>query len=69
MTSGLLVTSLLLVKVHNKDAMRVSFVQHCLHPTFYSYLSSESYSRKYEKLYKIIRAYKNITEKHFVEKV
>jgi len=38
--------------------------QNCLHLTFQSYLSSETYSRKYEKLPNIvIHACKNITEK------
>jgi len=38
--------------------------QNCLHLTFEQYLSSETYSRKYEKLSKIvILACKNITEK------
>ena len=38
--------------------------QNCLHLTFLPYLSSETYSRKYEKLPKIvIHACKNMTEK------
>jgi len=38
--------------------------QNCLHPTFKPYLSSETYSRKYEKLLNIVvHACKNITEK------
>jgi len=38
--------------------------QNCLHLTFKSYLSSETYSRKYKKLPNIvIHACKNITEK------
>jgi len=38
--------------------------QNCLHHTFEQYLSSETYSRKYEKLQNIvIPACKNITEK------
>jgi len=38
--------------------------QNCLHQTFEQYLSSETYSRKYEKLPNIvIFACKNITEK------
>ena len=38
--------------------------KNCLHLTFQPYLSSETYSRKYEKLpYIVIHACKNITEK------
>ena len=38
--------------------------QNCLHLTFKPYLSSETYSRKYEKLPNIvIHACKNMTEK------
>jgi len=38
--------------------------QNCLHLTFQPYLSSETYSRKYEKLPNIvIHACKNMTEK------
>ena len=37
--------------------------QNCGHLTFEQYLSSETYSRKYEKLPKVILACKNITEK------
>ena len=45
--------------------------QNCLHLTFEQYLSSETYSRKYEKLPNIvILACQNITEKNaFVENV
>jgi len=45
--------------------------QNCLHFTFEQYLSSETYSHKYEKLPNIVvRACKNITEKNaFVENV
>jgi len=32
------------------DVMPVCFSQNCLHVTFQPYLSSVSYSRKYEKL-------------------
>ena len=40
--------------------------QNCLHLTFYPYLSSETYSRKYEKLPNIvIHACKNNTEKMY----
>ena len=45
--------------------------QTCLHPTFLPYLSSETYSRKYEKLPNIVvHVCSNITEKNeFVENV
>ena len=45
--------------------------QNCLHLTFKPYLSSETYSRKYEKPPNIvIHACKNMTEKNvFVENV
>jgi len=44
--------------------------QYCLHLTFQPYLSSETYSRKYEKLPNIvIHACKNITEKMNLLKV
>ena len=45
--------------------------QNCLHLTFEQYLSSETYSRKYEKLPDIvILACKNMTEKNaFVKNV
>ena len=44
--------------------------QNCLHLTFEQYLSSETYSRKYEKLPNIvILACKNITEKMHLLKI
>ena len=44
--------------------------QNCLHLTFKPYLSSETYSRKYEKLPNIvIHACKNNTEKMFLMKM
>ena len=44
--------------------MLLSFDQNCLHLTFKPYWSSETYSRKYEKLPKIvIHASTNISEK------
>jgi len=45
--------------------------QNCLHLTFKTYLSSGTYSRKYEKVPNIVfHACKYITEKHeFVENV
>jgi len=44
--------------------------QYCLHLTFKSYLSSETYSRKYEKLlYIVIHACKNNTEKMYLLKM
>jgi len=54
-----------------KDAMPVSLGQNCLHLTFLPYLSSETNSRKYEKLpYIVIYACKSITKNiEFVENV
>jgi len=44
--------------------------QNCLHLTFEQYLSSETYSRKYEKLPNIvILAYKIFTEKMYLLKI
>ena len=44
--------------------------QYCLHLTFESYLSSETYSRKYEKLPNIvIHACKNDTENMYLLKM
>jgi len=53
-----------------KDAMSVSLGQYCLHLTFLLYLSSKTYSRKYEKLPNIvIHACKNITEQMYFLKM
>jgi len=50
--------------------MPVSFRSKLLHLTFKPYLSSETYSRKYEKLPNIvIHACKNNTEKMFLLKM
>jgi len=46
-----------------KDAMPVPFGQNCLHLIFKPYLSSENYSRKYDKMPNVvIHTCSNITE-------
>jgi len=50
-----------------KDACPVYFDQNCLHPLFKPYLSSEFYSRKYERLPNIIIHHVNILQKKRVD--
>ena len=58
------VTSGVVLFINLKDAMPVSFRSELFHYYIKPYLSSENFSRKYEKLpNKVIHGCKNITEK------